>query len=67
MAVQKKKKMTLHDKIDQLSKRVPKAAPKAPKVKSFTPVKLSLVNSRLAGASSLVNKVREAAANGDQQ
>lgn len=63
MAVQKKKKMTLHDKIDQLSKRVPTAEAKTPKVKSFTPVKLSLVNSRLAGASSLVNKVREAAAN----
>lgn len=62
MAVQKKK-MTLHDKIDQLSKRVPRAEAKTTKVKSFTPVKLSLVNSRLAGASSLVNKVREAAAN----
>ena len=52
------KKLTLHDKVDQLNKRM---SAKAAKVKKpHVPKKLGLIGAGVAGTSALVAKVRSA-------
>lgn len=55
------KKPTLHEKVDLLTKKLAASSkkPVEKKIEPHKPVKLGLIGANMAGASSLVNKVRQ--------
>ena len=59
LAAKSSKKPTLHEKVDALTKKLASSNKPEAKPKVHVPVKLGLVNSGLAGASTLVGKVRQ--------